>query len=140
MKTIKYISWFLGISMLLFGLLKFVDPFKGWYAVQISHSGLGRVAYLSGIMGEIMTGGSIVLVLIFDEQMSSKTFRLLLLTSSFSVFVMMVVATYVHLHPNVPSEVLPLKIKPPIIPVLFLVCSLVNVWLVSQNHKRPYST
>lgn len=138
MKTIKYISWFLGISMLLFGLLKFVDPFKGWYTVQITHSGFGKTAYTLGIMGEIISGTIIILVLIFQKAIPLKLFRLTLLISSFSVSVMMVVAIYVHLNPNVPAEVLPLKIKQPVIPIFFLTSSMVNMWLVLINHKRPY--
>jgi hypothetical protein len=38
---------------------------------------------------------------------------------------MMLVATYVHLQPDVPAEVLPLGIKPPLIPLSFLALS---VW------------
>jgi len=37
-----------------------------------------------------------------------------------SLIVMMCIATYVHLQPNVPAAVLPLGIKPPVIPLSFL--------------------
>jgi hypothetical protein len=40
MKTAEVTSIFLGSISLSFGVLKFVDPFKGWYSVQIESSGL----------------------------------------------------------------------------------------------------
>ena len=41
----------------------------------------------------------------------------------------MLVATYVHLQPDVPAEVLPLGIKPPLIPLTFMA---VAVWELVQ--------
>ena len=40
MKQMKIISLIPGISMFLFGIIKFVNPFKEWYEVQIFKSGL----------------------------------------------------------------------------------------------------
>lgn len=56
MKYSKAISLFLGLSMFRFGFLKFFDPFKGWYSVQISESGLGFGSYVMGILGELVVG------------------------------------------------------------------------------------
>ncbi len=44
----------------------------------------------------------------------------MLLLACSSLFVVMLVAIYVHLQPGVPAEVLPLGIKPPVIPLLVL--------------------
>ena len=42
---------------------------------------------------------------------------------------MMLVAFYIYVHPNVPADVLPLKISPPFIPGLFLVLAILNLYL-----------
>ena len=47
----------------------------------------------------------------------------------------MLTGVYVHLHPNVPANVLPLKIKPPYIPVFFLLIALSNTFLSIKQAK-----
>lgn len=45
----------------------------------------------------------------------------------------MMEAIYVHLHPNVvPAEVLPMEVKPPFMPIGYLVIIVVNLYL----HRR----
>jgi len=56
MKAVKIISTFLGFAMFMFGVLKFVNPFKGWYSVQIMNSGMNEFLYWPGITGEISVG------------------------------------------------------------------------------------
>jgi hypothetical protein len=64
-----------------------------------------------------------------------------------SLFLEMLVATYVHLQPGVPPEVLPLGIKPPVIPffvVLLGVIVAIPAWKASQTElavetRRPAS-
>ncbi|MFP5384525.1 MAG: DoxX family membrane protein [Bacteriovoracia bacterium] len=122
----KKISVSLGAMILMFGLLKFVDPFKTWYSVQIQTSGLPEISYFSGIIGEIVVG----LLLIFPFFLKNEKFKFQILSlASSALVVMMVVATYVHLLPAVPAEVLPLKIKPPVIPIIFLFAAGYNLYL-----------
>ncbi|QEH40463.1 hypothetical protein [Chitinophaga sp. XS-30] len=123
----KSISWFLGIAMLMFGILKFADPFKSWYAVQIETSGLGTTSYIMGIAGEITTGCLLIASLALRYKM-----RFCLTLASFIIVIMMLTGIYVHLHPDVPASVLPLKIKPPYIPGGFLLLSVVNMLLVRK--------
>ena len=56
MKAVRIISAFLGLSIFMFGILKFVNPFKGWYSVQIMNSGMSESLYWLGIIGEISVG------------------------------------------------------------------------------------
>ena len=56
MKKTKTLSIILGTISVLFGILKFVSPFKDWYAAQIETSGLPQFAYVIGIGGEIIIG------------------------------------------------------------------------------------
>ena len=113
MKAVRTISTFLGISMFMFGIVKFVNPFKGWYSVQIMNSELSDFSYWLGITGEIFVGILFLGSVLFRERLSQKAFSLAIIAASTIEVMMMATATYVHLHPNVPADVLPLKIKPP---------------------------
>jgi hypothetical protein len=136
MKSVKYISWFLGLSMFMFGVLKFVDPFKSWYTIQILQSGLGSIAYVMGIASEIAIGATIILAFLLQKRITAKVLRLVLLGASLAIMVTMIVAIYVHLLPSVPSEVLPLKLKAPIIPAMFLALAIANMWLILRSNQK----
>lgn len=140
MKSNKLISGFLGVSMFVFGVLKFVNPFKSWYTVQIASSGLGSLSYVLGIAGEIVVG----LVLVWSVYNHSKVpfarLRWIVLGASLIVMGMMGTGIFVHLHANVPAEVLPLKIKPPYIPGVFFLLGLSNILLLVNTAKRESQT
>lgn len=133
MKYIKITSWFLAISMFLFGVLKFVNPFKYWYTVQVTNSELGQLSYSIGIIGEIAVGITLLICLVYKQRISTKLYILLTNISFFTISIMMLTAVYVHLHSNVPANVLPLKIKPPYIPIFFLLIALSNIILTTKN-------
>ncbi len=122
----KKLSVFLGFMILMFGFLKFFEPFKTWYSVQIQTSGLPEASYLFGIFGEMTVG----FILLFSFFIKNERFKFNLLSiGSLGLIAIMCVATYVHLLPDVPAEVLPMKIKPPVIPVLFLLATIYNLYL-----------
>ena len=124
----KFISLFLGISMLSFGLLKFIDPFKTWYSVQVTNSELGNTSYWLGIFGEIIVGIVLSGSVLLHQKLRPHVVRKLIGISSTAVVIMMISGIYVHLHPAVPSDVLPLKIKPPYIPGFFLLLAAFNIY------------
>lgn len=132
-KVFLGISVFLAVSMLVFGLLKFFDPFKGWYAVQIDESGLSRSFYWLGIAGEISTGALLLGIVVSRNNLSLKMFSLGIALASAIIIVMMMTGIYVHLHKNVPADVLPLKIKPPYIPGFFLLLAITNLVILRQQ-------
>lgn len=136
MKYTKVTTWFLALSMFMFGILKFVNPFKSWYTVQVTNSGLGQVSYAMGIMGEIAVGLTLFLCLSYRQRISTKLYAVLTNVSFFTIIIMMFTGVYVHLNPNVPADVLPLKIKPPYIPVFFLLIALSNIILTISNRLK----
>lgn len=136
MKYYKITSWFLAISMFMFGVLKFINPFKEWYSIQITNSRLGQLSYIMGISGEISIGAILILCLIFRQKISKKTYNLLTNFSFFAIIIMMIIGVYVHLHPDVPADVLPLKIKPPYIPIFFLLLALSNIILSAKYYRK----
>ena len=138
MKAIKLISWFLGIAMFMFGILKVVIPtINGWYSVQMTNSGLGKyIPMWIGITGEIVVGLAFITSLAIDKNLTNKIVRIIIQLASATIIPMMATAIYVHLQPNVPAEVLPLKIKPPFIPVFFMLLALANIYLIQRQIKK----
>ena len=136
MKAVRVISIFLGFAIFMFGILKFVDPFKGWYSVQIKNSGTSESLYWLGITGEISAGLLFICSVLFRKKLPKKVFSLIIIAASGIVIMMMVTAIRVHLHPNVPADVLPLKIKPPFIPGFFLALAVADIFLTLRIALR----
>ena len=123
--------------MFLFGFLKFFQPFHGWFEVQIQQSHLPHEAILAGKLGEMVTGILFLLPWLW-RSLTAKTKDQILLTACFILFTQMAVAIYVHLQPGVPASVLPLGIKPPVIPVTVLLLGLLaafDVWKQLRAEK-----
>jgi hypothetical protein len=123
-RAVKPLSLCLGLLMLAFGLLKFVNPtIDGWFTLQIQQSHLPHSAILMGKTGEIMTG--LLFLLPWLRAWPARWAARTLLLACSSLFLEMLVATYVHLQPGVPPEVLPLGIKPPVIPLFVLLLDVI---------------
>jgi hypothetical protein len=123
----KGLSLILGIQMFMFGFLKFFDPIRGWFDVQIQQSHLPHEAILAGKLTEMVTGVLFLLPWIW-RSLTAKGKDQVVLVASLILFTQMVVAIYVHLHPGVPASVLPLGIKPPVIPVSVLLLGLLTAF------------
>ena len=136
MNKIKIISISLGIISLVFGLLKFVSPFKDWYTAQIETSDLPHSAHALGIIGEIFIG--VAFLLPFILSVTNKQKHRFLVLANVSLIFMMIAATVVHLIPEVPASVLPLKIKPPIIPLMFLAIAIFNLFNVIKKQQNGF--
>ena len=124
--------------MFLFGILKVLVPtINGWYFIQMKNSGLGAyIPMWAGITGEIVVGSALIFSLVLDKNLASKRFRILVQLASAAILPMMATAIYVHLQPTVPAEVLPLKIKPPIIPVVFILLAVANIYLIRRKKQK----
>lgn len=126
----KALSLFLGVLMFMFGFLKFFQPFHGWFEIQIQQSHLPQQSILAGKLGEMVTGCLFVLPWL-RRSLTAKTRGQLLLMACLMLVTQMCVAIYVHLQPEVPASVLPLGIKPPVIPGVVLLLALLtasSVW------------
>lgn len=126
--------------MFMFGVLKFVNPFKSWYSTQIMKSELPfpNLSFWSGQIGEIIVGIVLICILLSGSKLKQNILNKIFSIANVSIIMMMLVAFYVHLHPNVPSEVLPLKISPPIIPGVFMLLAIANIYLKVKNEKLGY--
>ena len=123
--------------MFLFGFLKFLQPFRGWFEIQIQQSHLPHEAILAGKLTEMLTGVLFLLPWLW-RSLTAKTKDQVLLTACFILLTQMAVAIYVHLQPDVPASVLPLGIKPPVIPAFVLLLGLLtafDVWKQLRAEK-----
>lgn len=136
-RLIKPLSLLLGVFMFMFGLLKFFPPFNGWFDIQIQQSHLPHEAILAGKLGELVTG-VLFLVPWSLRSLNKKGRGSLLLIACLILLTQMAVAIYVHLQPGVPAGVLPLGIKPPVIPGSVLLLGLLTasaVWKERQAER-----
>jgi hypothetical protein len=128
-QVLKYNSLFLGTAILMFGFLKFFDPFTTWFHIQIAKSGLPPFFIPLGIAGEMCIGLSLLLATVFRKEMRSLFSPVVALAST-GLIVTMTVAIYVHLQPEVPASALPLGIKPPLIPLFFALLAGLNLFQI----------
>ena len=123
--------------MFMFGFLKFFQPFHEWFEIQIQQSHLPHEAILAGKLTEMLTGVLFLLPWVW-RSLTAKSKDQILLTACFILFTQMVVAIYVHLQPGVPASVLPLGIKPPVIPGVVVLLGLLtafDVWKQLRAEK-----
>lgn len=120
--------------MFMFGFLKFFQPIRGWFEIQIQQSHLPHEAILAGKVGEMVTG-CLFLLPWLRRSLTAKSRDQVLLAASSLLVVQMFVAIYVHLQPHVPASVLPLGIKAPVIPVVVLLLALLIAFAVWQERR-----
>lgn len=133
-KALTYNSLFLGTAIFVFGFLKFFDPFNTWFHIQIARSGLPPFSVPLGMAGEMSIGLSLLLAIVFRQRIG-PLFRLVVALASAGLIVTMAVAIYVHLQLEVPASVLPLGIKPPIIPLFFMLLAGLNLFQLYQARE-----
>jgi hypothetical protein len=137
-KVLKYNSRFLGTVIFMFGFLKFFEPFHTWFHIQIAKSGLPPLGIPVGIAGEISIGLSLLLASSLRQRIKSLSTPILALASG-GLIVNMAVAIYVHLQPEVPADVLPLGIKPPFIPLVFVLLAGLNLFQLFRINEHARS-
>jgi len=130
----KALSLFLGVLMFMFGFLKFFQPFRGWFEIQIQQSHLPHEAILAGKLMEMVTG-SLFLLPWLRRSLTAKNRNQLLLIACLILVAQMGTAIYVHLQPQVPASVLPLGIKAPVIPFVVLLLGLLTAFAVWKERR-----
>lgn len=130
----RALSLFLGVLMFMFGFLKFFQPFRGWFDIQIQQSHLPHEAILAGKLMEMVTGSLFLLPWLRRSSTAKSRHQFLLIACSILV-AQMGVAIYVHLQPQVPASVLPLGIKPPVIPAVVLLFGLLTAIAVWKDRR-----
>lgn len=124
----KFLALALGGTILVMGLLKMlVSPFRDWYAAQIATSGLPTLARPFGSLAEIAVAALFLAPWVAPVKFRARRRDLWILASA-GLAGIMLAAAYVHLQPGVPADVLPLKYKPPVIPLAVLLVATGNLY------------
>jgi len=129
--TLGLISFFIIASL----LLTLTEPFKTNFITQIVQSELPFpvLSYLSGKIGGAITGLIFLSLVFLHEEMKPRELDIMFYLGSSLLLIMLTVSTYVHLHPNVPAEILPFQTKPPFLSVFMLVLLSLAVFFKIKN-------
>jgi hypothetical protein len=82
-----------------------------------------------------MVTGILFLLPWIRKALTAKSRDQLLLIACLILFTQMGVAIYVHLEPGVPVSVLPLGIKPPVIPIVVIILGLLTALGVRKEWR-----
>ncbi|HDZ3730291.1 TPA: hypothetical protein RSW61_001889 [Vibrio harveyi] len=130
-KVQKILTGLLGAFMVMAGTVKFFDPFTTMFAKQIALSELPfpTLSRWMGQLGEIFAGLLLLVVMIGNKVLAAPIKDKAMQLSALLTTAIMIVAVYVHLLPNVPTEVLPLQSKPPVMTLIILGLAWLNAFL-----------
>ena len=121
--------------MFAFGFLKYFEPFRTMFDVQITKSDLPRLSIPVGKIAEMAIGLGLLLPAVFRQKFSNLDGPIVFVASA-GLVINMGVAIYVHLQPEVPARVLPLGIKPPFIPLFVLFLAVANLYQLYRGNRR----
>ena len=135
LKVQKILTGLLGAFLLMAGTVKFFDPFTTMFAKQIALSELPFpvLSRWAGQLGEMAAGALLLIIMVGGKRMDGELRDKAMLLSTLLTTVIMLVAVYVHLLPNVPAEVLPLQSKPPVMTLIILALAWLNAYLYKLN-------
>ena len=127
----RLLSGLLSAFLLLGGVAKFFLPFTDMFAQQIALSRLPfpALSAFAGQAGEITAGIILLGFFIGWQRLQGPISDLVFALTTLLVVIIMLVAVYVHLHPDVPAEVLPFQSKPPVLTVIVMALAILNGWL-----------
>jgi hypothetical protein len=122
--------------MFVFGFLKLIEPFRTMFDIQITKSDLPRFSIPMGKAGEMAIGLGLLLPT-YLRQKIPRLYGPIAFVASAGLIVNMGIATYVHLQPAVPANVLPLGIKTPFIPLFVMFLAAVNLYQLYRVVNDP---
>lgn len=139
--TQRLLTGVLGSFMLLGGVAKFFEPFTTMFAQQITLSRMpfANLAAFSGQAGEIASGVLLLAFFAFGSRLVGPFFDRIFYLTNLLIVVIMLVAVYVHLHLDVPAEVLPFQSKPPVLTIIVLLLAVLNMQLHRRNHSPAHA-
>lgn len=110
-RVVRIITGVLGVLMFMAGVNKFFEPAKTDLMTQIVKAELPFTQYTYALtkIGEISIGLTLLFVALFFNKLKPVLRDGIFYIANLGVIVMMLVAIYVHLHPEVPAAALPGK-------------------------------
>lgn len=117
--------------MRLGGTAKFFLPFRSMFSQQITLSQLPfpALSAFAGQAGEIASGLVLLAMFVMTMRLRGGVWESLFYLTNLVIVIIMMVAVYVHLHPDVPAEVLPFQSKPPVVTIVVMLLAALNMVL-----------
>lgn len=139
-KSVKIITGILGLIMLIPGLAKLKEPFKTFIYKHLTGIGFPFPDLMQYVVkfSEIGVGLLLLFLAFKSTSLSQRLTKNLFYLGNLTVIIMMLVAVYTHLHPDVPANVLPLEFKPPVMPISYLLLVFLNIYLFQKSIKNEY--
>jgi len=136
-RSVKIITVILGILIFLPGLNKFFEPAHTKFMDQVIFSELPftTFTYWLAILSEVIVGLALIFLGLFEKRLSHDAKRNIFYSGHFIILFMMLVAVYIHLHPAVPEEILPIA-KAPYMPIAYLLIVGLNLFLNKNRTAR----
>lgn len=134
-KAVKIITGVLGVATFLAGFNKFFDPSKTNLMIQVTKGELPfpDFTYWLVIFSEQIIGLTLIYLTFFSRKVNNSIKNNLFYLAHLALVVMMLVAIYVHLHPDVPAAALPGK--KPFFPIIYMAIVLLNMYLHKKSIK-----
>ncbi|WP_109831515.1 hypothetical protein [Reichenbachiella versicolor] len=134
-KSVRIITGALGFMMVLPGLAKFTEPFKTFIYQHLEIIGFPFPSAMQYVVkfSELAVGFALIFLAIKGNTIDQKFRRVLFTSANLIVVVMMIVAIYTHLHPDIPAEILPMEYKPPLMGISYIILVVINFYLDRRN-------
>ncbi|GEQ85106.1 hypothetical protein ULMS_06140 [Patiriisocius marinistellae] len=134
-KSVKILTGILGFIILIPGLAKFREPFKTFIYKHLDYIGFPFPEVMQYVVkfGEVGVGLALLFLAFKEAGLTKKVRGRVFYISNIAIIVMMIVAIYTHLHPAVPAEILPLESKPPVMPIVYIILTVLNVFLYKKS-------
>lgn len=120
--------------MLLPGIAKFTEPFKTFIYQHLVFIGFPLPEFMQYVVkfSELGVGFLFLFISVKGNVLDSKLREKLFYVGNLAIVIMMLVAIYTHLHPDVPAEILPMEYKPPLMPISYILLVGLNFYLAKK--------
>lgn len=136
-KSVKILTGILGFIMLIPGLAKFGEPFKTFINKHLDIIGFPLPDIMQHVVkfSEIGIGLAMLFLAFKGSSLSDSLRNQVFYLGNLTIIIMMIVAVYTHLHPDVPADVLPMEFKPPVMPIAYIALVVLNLYLYRKANK-----
>ncbi|GAA4239489.1 hypothetical protein GCM10022291_34000 [Postechiella marina] len=136
-KSVRILTGILGFIIFVPGLAKFREPFKTFIYKHLTGIGfpLPNVMQYVVKFSEIGVGLALLFLAFKGNSLSKNLREKIFYLGNLTIIIMMVVAVYTHLHPDIPADLLPLEFKPPVMPISYIVLVFLNLYLYKKSNS-----
>jgi hypothetical protein len=134
-KRARILTGILSFIMLAPGLAKFREPFKTLIYKYLTLIGFPLPDVMQYVVkfSEVSVGLAMLFLTFKVHNISQGLRDIVFYLTNFTIIIMMIVAVYTHMDPNVPAAILPMEFKPPIMPISYILLVFINLYLYRKS-------